>query len=99
MHNQHQLTEPQELLLLKVHERPAQIHKDYRPLKALIELDLVRVRHVGQWGASPTIEPSEAGAKLAQEIKESRAAQGRECTCGRQWSLKHEPTCLGFGKR
>jgi hypothetical protein len=99
MQNQKDLTEPQTRLLLKLHAKPAQIHKDYRPLKPLIERDRVRVRHVGQWGSNPLYELSESGAKLAQQIKEQDAAQGRECTCGRQWSLKHEPQCPAAARR
>lgn len=94
----HGLSEPQVRLLLKLFAKPASVHKDYRPLKALIEKDLVRVRHVGQWGTNPTCEPSDAGAKLAQQIKEYHAATGMECTCGRQWALQHEKQCPLFGK-
>lgn len=94
----HDLTEPQVRLLLKLHAKPAPIAKDYRPLKALIDHDLVRARHLGKWGSNATYEPSEAGAKLAQAIKEHHAEIGRECTCGRQWSLKHDPPCPLSGR-
>jgi hypothetical protein len=94
----HGLTEPQVRLLLKLHARPATVHSDYRPLKALIEKDLVRARHLGQYGGSATYELSPTGTTLAQQIKEYHAAHGLECTCARQWSLKHEPQCPQSGK-
>jgi hypothetical protein len=98
MQPQHKLTEPQVALLLKLHARPAALSRDYRPLKALIEHDLVRAKHVGAFGSNPTYELSEAGANLAQSILEHNATVGKECTCGRQWSLQHDPQCPRSGK-
>jgi hypothetical protein len=95
----HNLTDQQTRLLLKLLARPAQILKDYRPLKALLERDLVRAKHLGKWGSNPTYELSEAGAKLAREIKQQDADEGRECTCGREWALKHEPQCPAAARR
>lgn len=97
--NINDLTDQQTRLLLKLHAKPAPVAKDYRPLHPLIEKDLVRARHAGVYGSNPTYECSPTGAKLAQEIKERDAAQGRECTCGREWSLKHEPQCPASAKR
>jgi hypothetical protein len=98
MSNQNELSEPQTKLLLKLHAKPAAISPRYRPLHALIERDLVRARHLGTFGANPTYEPSESGTKLAQSIKEMMAVTGNACTCGREWSLKHDPQCPVSGR-
>lgn len=87
------LSEPQIRLLLKLHEKPATIHADYRPLHPLLDHDLVRTKHQGQWGSHATYECSPAGTKLAQEIKQRLADLDRACVCGRSWSNKHEPQC------
>ena len=85
------LTEPQIRLLLKLHEKPATVHKDYRPLHPLIDNDLVRGRHVGQFAT--TYECSPSGLQLAQHIKQRLADLDRACVCGRSWSNKHAPPC------
>jgi 1-deoxy-D-xylulose 5-phosphate reductoisomerase len=92
------ITEPQMRLLLKLHARPKAVHPDYRPLKALIEHDLVRARHLGQFGSNPTYECSETGAKIALATKELLAARGQSCTCARVWDSPHNPQCPAAAK-
>jgi metal-sulfur cluster biosynthetic enzyme len=70
------LTKPQEELLVRLYERPKAIHADYRPMKRLVELSLIRPRDLGNTRtySNFTYECTTAGCELAQSIKERNAA-------------------------
>lgn len=69
------LTKPQEEFLLRIYEQPKPIHPDYRPMKRLVEIGLIRPRDLANVRTYSrfTYECTAAGRELAQAIKERNA--------------------------
>jgi DNA-binding HxlR family transcriptional regulator len=74
MQTVHNLTDPQLKLLLDLRARPRALSTNFRPLKPLVEQELVRPRHVGCYGSNATYELTAKGQQLTQAVLEERAA-------------------------